>query len=490
MPILMVTDSPEDWPFDSQNVQVVDPETYLINPAYNELRGIKLFNLCRSYRYQSLGYYVSLLAEARGHRPLPSITTIQDMKSTSMVRLVSDDLDELIQASLSRIRSNRFTLSIYFGRNMAKRYDRLSLQLFNQFRSPFLRALFVREKNKWHLRRVATISASDIPPSHMPFVREAATQYMEGRLRTARRRPQPRYWLAILRDPLDPEPPSDEKALRKFVKAAESVGIGTELIDRNGLGRLGEFDALFIRDTTRVNHYTYRFSRRASSEGLVVIDDPQSIVRCTNKVYMTELLNRHKIATPRTMIVHRHNVADISQTLGLPVVLKLPDSSFSAGVVKVESEDELTVRLEQFFAESEMIVAQEFVPTTFDWRIGILDRHPLYAAKYYMAPRHWQIIRQDRPGRGRYGRMETLPVELAPKPAVRLALKAANLIGDGLYGVDVKQSDGAFYVIEVNDNPTLEAGCEDAILKDDLYRRIMEVFLRRIEKTKGFGHRP
>src|SRR5690606_17750365 len=82
MPILMVTDSPEDWPFDSTSVQVVDPETYLIDPAYNEMRSVKVFNICRSYRYQSLGYYVSLLAEARGHKPIPSITTIQDMKST------------------------------------------------------------------------------------------------------------------------------------------------------------------------------------------------------------------------------------------------------------------------------------------------------------------------------------------------------------------------------------------------------------------------
>ena len=36
--------------------------------------------------------------------------------------------------------------------------------------------------------------------------------------------------------------------------------------------------------------------------------------------------------------------------------------------------------------------------------------------------------------------VETLPVELAPRAAVQVALKAANLIGDGLYGVDVKQS--------------------------------------------------
>ena len=68
---------------------------------------------------------------------------------------------------------------------------------------------------------------------------------------------------------------------------------------------------------------------------------------------------------------------------------------------------------------------------------------------------------------------------------MQIATKAANLIGDGLYGVDVKETDGRFAIIEVNDNPNIDAGCEDAILRDDLYRRIMEEFVRRIEAKKA-----
>ena len=79
------------------------------------------------------------------------------------------------------------------------------------------------------------------------------------------------------------------------MKAAESLAIRPELITRDDYGRLAEFDALFIRETTYVNHHTYRFARRAASEGLVVIDDPVSIVRCTNKVYLAELLQRYRI---------------------------------------------------------------------------------------------------------------------------------------------------------------------------------------------------
>ena len=487
MTILVVTNNPKDWPAQIENVDVVDARSYLTQPKFSELRGVKLFNLCRSYRYQSTGYYVSLLAEARGHKVLPSITTIQDLKTHAIVRLVSDELDDLIQHALAPLKSDTFTLSIYFGRNLAKRYDRLSLQLFNQFQAPLMRSHFVRDaKNGWQLKRVDAISGNEVASAHWPFVVEAASAHFAGRRSSQRRRVPSRFDMAILHNPSDPQPPSDEKALTKLCKAAASMGIATEMITRDDYGSLAEFDALFIRDTTYVNNYTYRFARRAAGEGLVVIDDPQSIVRCTNKVYLAELLARHKVPTPKTLIVHRDNTGEIESTLGFPCVLKKPDSSFSQGVVKVSGADELKQRLDEFLSQSELLIAQEFLPTTFDWRIGILDRQPLYACKYFMAKNHWQIIKQDSAADSeRYGKSETLPVELAPRKAVQAALKAANLIGDGLYGVDVKESEKNFYVIEVNDNPNLDAGYEDAILKDELYRRIMAVFLKRIEQRKA-----
>jgi hypothetical protein len=44
------------------------------------------------------------------------------------------------------------------------------------------------------------------------------------------------------------------------------------------------------------------------------------------------------------------------------------------------------------------------------------------------------------------------------------------------------------FVVEINDNPNIETGCEDALLKDNLYRLVLDDFLRRIErqpKTNG-----
>jgi glutathione synthase/RimK-type ligase-like ATP-grasp enzyme len=101
-----------------------------------------------------------------------------------------------------------------------------------------------------------------------------------------------------------------------------------------------------------------------------------------------------------------------------------------------------------------------------------------------MARKHWQIIIKDADGETDYGKVEAVPVELVPGHVIRAAVRAASLIGDGLYGVDLKQVGRSAYVIEVNDNPSIDAGYEDVLLKDTLYERIMEHFVRRLERQK------
>lgn len=478
---LIVVDRPHRWPFRIPDVEVVAARTYLTHPDYGTERRATVFNLCRSYRYQSTGYYVSLLAAARGHRPRPGVGTIQDMKSQAILRVVSDELDTLIRRSLGPLRSKEFALSIYFGRNLAKRYDALALRLSSFFEAPLLRARFVKNA-RWQLLQLQPIAASDVPQSHRPEVARFAREYFVTRPTATRRRKNWRYDLAILHDPDADEPPSDAAALRRFAKAARDVGLRTTEITKNDYGRLGEFDALFIRETTSVNHYTYRFAQRAAAEGLVVVDDPESIVRCTNKVYLAETAARRGIPVPETHILHRDNVAAMAEELDYPRVLKQPDSSFSAGVEKVEDAVAFREAATRLLGQTELILAQEFLPTPFDWRVGVLGNEALYACRYHMASDHWQIINPTASLRRRYGKVETLPVEEVPRPVVRSALRAARLMGSGFYGVDLKTVGRKCYVIEVNDNPSVESGYEDKVLGAELYRRIAEWFLRHLEE--------
>src|SRR5262249_2447513 len=155
----------------------------------------------------------------------------------------------------------------------------------------------------------------------------------------------------------------------------------------------------------------------------------------------------------------------IATTLGFPCILKLPDSAFSRGVVKVEDQKSMDEAVADFLSQSDLIVAQEFMPTDFDWRVGVWEREPLFVCRYYMAKDHWQIIKRDRAGRRRIGKVENIPVADAPPSVISTAVTAANLIGDGLYGVDLKQSGDHVRVVEINDNPNVDAGNEDRVSK-------------------------
>jgi glutathione synthase/RimK-type ligase-like ATP-grasp enzyme len=247
---------------------------------------------------------------------------------------------------------------------------------------------------------------------------------------------------------------------------------------------LAEFDALFIRETTQVDHYTYRFARRAAAEGLVVIDDPDSIIKCTNKVYLAELLDHQRVPTPVTKIVSRDNRESVVEELSFPTIVKQPDSSFSQGVFKADSRRELDALLDQLFEDSELLILQEFVSTPFDWRIGMLNRETLFACKYHMVKSHWQIARSTAT-RTTYGKVEAVRVDDVPRQVVSVAVRAARAIGDGFYGVDVKQVGRRAVVMEVNDNPNVDAGCEDAVVGNPLYERIIGVFVDRIERRRG-----
>jgi glutathione synthase/RimK-type ligase-like ATP-grasp enzyme len=473
-----------DWALHVPGVEVVLAKDYLSEPRWSELEGVRVFNLCRRYRYQSEGYYVSLLAMARGHTAIPNLTTLLEMRSRTMVRAVDDELEESLQRALKKIQSAEFVISIYFGENLAKRYAPLAQRLFNLFPAPLLRAHFGRTQGRWRLQRIEPIPARAIPEAHLPFVREAAERYFARPRYQIRRRRPPRFHLAILVDPAEPFPPSNPAALRRFERAAERVGFGVEQIGRDDFSRLAEFDALFIRTTTYVNHYTFRFAQRAQAEGLPVIDDPQSIIRCGNKVFLAEALVQAKLPTPRTVVGNRFNLADLVAAVGLPCVLKYPDSAFSQGVSRCNSEEELLETAGGILEASDLFVAQEFVPTTYDWRVGVFEDQPLYACRYHMVDKHWQIVRHHGQ-KAEYGKIEPVPLDLVPPGVVKTALRAARRVGDGLYGVDLKRIGRTCYVMEVNDNPNIDHGFEDSLLGEELYQRIMQGLWNRLVKLKN-----
>lgn len=479
---LLVVNHPEKWRFSADNLEIVSAQDYLTKPGYAELKKARVFNLCKDYSYQSKGYYVSLLAEARGHLPIPTVKNLVDLREPKLVKIVSDEFDDLIQKSLKDIKSREFTLSIYFGQNTAQKYKELSAMFHRHFQIPFLRVKFVFTA-KWNIKSIRAISESEIPPEHKESMHYFAEQYFAKKRYDTPRQSSTDYDLAILVQPNDPAPPSNPKAIKKFVETAEKMNFYVEVVSPKDLARLSAFDALLIRQSTEVNNEAYAFARKAQQEDIALVDYPDAILKCCNKVFMAEALQNANIPTPKTFIVHKDNKDEVLKKTGLPCVMKLPDSTFSFGVKKAETESEYQELVNEMLKKSDLIIAQEYTFSEYDWRIGILDEKPFYACRYYMAKGHWQIYNWAAPKKNEQdGIFETLAIENVPEKVLNAAIKSAKLIGKGLYGIDIKEVGGEPLVIEINDNPNIDAGIEDLYYGDKIYTDILSALKSRLEK--------
>jgi glutathione synthase/RimK-type ligase-like ATP-grasp enzyme len=485
--LLVIVERRDDWRGYLPTESIVTAQEYLEDKRYKNPGGqVQIINLCRSYKYLGHGYYCSLLAEARGHKVIPSVKTISELTKRSLYGLALEDLDRVLDQAIADHPcgdTEGFTLSFHFGKTDLVPLQGLAEQLFNTFPCPVLNVEFVKHQ-RWHIAEIKIGVLHKLREEQQHDFATALDSFNRRIWRQPSSLRRSRYDLAILHDPAEALAPSNPQALERFVEAGQRLGVQVELIEKKDYARLAEYDALFIRETTSVADHTYRFAKKAESEGLVVMDDPASILRCTNKVFLTDLLNKHGLGMPATEILYRDRMQDLEQIgerLGFPVVLKIPDGCFSRGVIKVESQAELSRAASELFQHSVLLLAQEYLYTEFDWRIGVLNRQPLYACLYFMSKGHWQIYNHKAQGSEVNGLCETVPIEDVPAAVVKLAVDAASLIGDGLYGVDLKQTRDRLVVIEVNDNPNLDAGIEDACIQDRLYERILNEFIRRLE---------
>jgi glutathione synthase/RimK-type ligase-like ATP-grasp enzyme len=480
---VILVDSPKDFPNADTPHKVITTRDYLART--NLFRGArpKIINLSRSFAYQTRGYYSSLLAEARGHRVIPSVETMVDLGTRQLYAQALPELDDALMKALAAADDKSVPTRILacFGRVEDRRFDRFGRLLFDWYRCPVLEVT-IENDGRPAIRRLAPVPLSKLTAVELRFFHGALHTHTTREWRGKKDRASPRYSFAVLHDPKEKMAPSSLATLKHWSRIAEKLGVEIEPITRRDLARLAEFDALFIRETTSIDNHTYRFARRAMQEGMPVIDDPISMIRCTNKIYLHELMTSNGIAVPPTVIIGGvHDLARAADELGFPMVLKVPDSSFSRGVKKVDNAAELDALVREWMADTDLLLAQAFMPTPFDWRVGVLGGKPLFVCQYMMAKKHWQIVKHQDNGKALEGAHNTVALSAAPPAVVDIGLRAAQLIGNGLYGVDIKETADGIFVVEVNDNPNIEHGIEDFMEKDQVWVELTRWFIDRLE---------
>jgi glutathione synthase/RimK-type ligase-like ATP-grasp enzyme/gamma-glutamyl:cysteine ligase YbdK (ATP-grasp superfamily) len=516
-PIIIVTSKPNDV-VPSAGQSCTTAEEYLEGNATCCDPNAQVINLCRDVSYGSEGYYVSLLADARGQEVLPRVQvftglsepyarfralqeagaptidaaemvvrwrSVQDGGGAAVALedrpagvfptpLVADpngglrvpDPDELVETF------------IFLGTCSDARFQQAARAIFREWPAPLLRMQIVLEDSVWKISQVAAASPHELNAAQLQELQQALADY-----RGSRSRQQPRTTtrasIAVLVDPNNQFSPSSPETIDRLERVATRMNVHVARLNLHEMRRLPEYDALFVRCHTSVTNPAFQFALRAEALGMPVVDATTSTIRCTNKVFVQELLNRAGIPTPRSQVLTSKTSWEQIETLGLPFVLKLPDGDFSAAVHKITSREDYDLRSASMFRKSPLLIAQEWLPTTYDWRIGIIGGRLLFAAKYHMAHGHWQIRTVER-GTERYGKVEAIKRSQAPHSVVDVALRAAALVGDGFYGVDIKETAAGPVVIEVNDNPNLDIGYEDTQDGDAIYEDIINYFVDRV----------
>ena len=327
--LVIVVEKASDWSSYYPSVDVVTAMDYLREPVSTDDERTQVINLCRSYKYLGTGYYVSLLGEARGHKVMPSVRTVNDLRRRSLYGLDIEDLNQKLTHFLPAggRDTTDFGILVYFGETAYTALQDLARQVFELFPCPLLRIEFERDR-VWQVSSIKPVGLHSLDDAQEDAFAEALNRFSKKLWRKPRARKRYRYDIAMLVDPNEAMPPSNKKALKSFIQAGKELGIEVDPIGKDDYQRLAEYDGLFIRETTASDNHTYRFAHRAEREGMVVMDDPSSILRCTNKIYLNDLMVSRKLAVPKTEILYREDakgMKEIAARLGYPLVLKIPE---------------------------------------------------------------------------------------------------------------------------------------------------------------------
>ena len=221
--LYIVVEKASDWGSFYPSDDVITAMEYLKQPiAAGEEERTQVINLCRSYKYLGVGYYVSLLAEARGHRVIPSVRTINDLRKRSLYGLDIEDLNQKLIKFLPQEGRDTtdFGLLVYFGTTNYAPLADLARQAFEIFSCPILRLEFERQK-VWQIDAIKPAALHTLTDSQEDSFAQSLESFSKKLWRKPRSRKKFRYDIAMLCDPNEAMPPSNKKALRSFIEAGK-----------------------------------------------------------------------------------------------------------------------------------------------------------------------------------------------------------------------------------------------------------------------------
>ena len=247
---------------------------------------------------------------------------------------------------------------------------------------------------------------------------------------------------------------------------------GTPALYFNGK-RLAHFDAILPRIGASITYFGTAVVRQFEQMDVFCTNTSAGIVNSRDKLRALQILSRHHIGMPKTAFARRREdvLPSIERVGGAPVIIKLLEGTQGIGVILADSEKVAAAIVETLQSAKQNVLIQKFVAESKGRDVRAL----VVGDRVVAAMRRVAQGGEFRSNVHRGGMAE--PVELDEQYR-ETAIRAAQITGLRVAGVDMLEGKEGPQVMEVNSSPGLE-GIEGAT-KLDIAGAIIDYIAARV----------
>jgi len=240
--------------------------------------------------------------------------------------------------------------------------------------------------------------------------------------------------------------------------------------------KLEGFDAIIPRIGASHTFYGTAVVRQFEMMGVYCLNESQGITRARDKLRSLQLLSRKGIGLPITAFGHSPDDTDdlIGLVDGPPFILKLIEGTHGKGVVLAETRKAAQSVIDAFRGLDAYFLIQEFIAEA----SGTDIRCFVIGDKVIASMKRQSKDGDFRSNLHRGGSAEA--IRITPEERAT-AVRAAQIMGLNVAGVDILRSNRGPLVMEVNSSPGL-SGIEKATSKD-----VASSMIEFLEKHAKFG---
>lgn len=255
--------------------------------------------------------------------------------------------------------------------------------------------------------------------------------------------------------------------------------------------RLGPFDAIIPRIGPAITFFGLAVVRQFEQMGVYVANESMAIARSRDKLRAIQTLSRYDIGIPPTVFARDKNdiLPDIQRVGGCPVIIKVLEGTQGVGVILAHDIRMAEAIIQTLQGAKQNVLIQKFIEES----KGRDIRAFVVGDKVVAAMRRKAQPGEFRSNVHRGGSTEAIHLDAQYEST---AIRAAQIMGLRVAGVDMLETASGPQVLEVNSSPGLEgiekttgADVAGAILADIEHQVLFpEVDLKqKLRLTGGYG---